>query len=187
MKSFRQTAMVMPTSDNSGGSGGTPINNQDKTITENGTYTADEGFTGLGTVIVDVLSQAGGGGGISAYVETVTFAENTLNYTVQHNLGVIPDVAVIVCTNNGISVTNKFPFGLVYWYADQNKGSRCVNNVNSNSYADLATEDNEYIGFGKNSNGQLTVTEETFVLSVSTGTFGFAAGATYKIVICKTT
>lgn len=30
------------------------INNQDKTITENGTYTADEGYTGLGEVIVNV-------------------------------------------------------------------------------------------------------------------------------------
>ena len=33
---------------------GTEINNQDKTITENGTYTADEGYTGLGTVTVNV-------------------------------------------------------------------------------------------------------------------------------------
>lgn len=33
---------------------GTEINNQDKTITENGTYTADEGYTGLGNVVVDV-------------------------------------------------------------------------------------------------------------------------------------
>ena len=37
-----------------GGGGGVPINNQDKTITQNGTYTADEGFTGLGTVKVSV-------------------------------------------------------------------------------------------------------------------------------------
>jgi hypothetical protein len=37
-----------------GSSGGVQINNQDKTITENGTYTADEGYTGLGTVEVDV-------------------------------------------------------------------------------------------------------------------------------------
>lgn len=42
-----------------GSSGGVTINNQDKTITENGTYTADEGFTGLGTVTVDI--QSGGG------------------------------------------------------------------------------------------------------------------------------
>ena len=33
---------------------GTKINNQNKDITKNGTYTADEGYTGLGTVIVNV-------------------------------------------------------------------------------------------------------------------------------------
>jgi hypothetical protein len=33
---------------------GVPINNQDLTVTENGTYIADEGYTGLGEVIVDV-------------------------------------------------------------------------------------------------------------------------------------
>lgn len=36
---------------------GVPINNQNKTITQNGTYTADEGFTGLGTVIVNVAKE----------------------------------------------------------------------------------------------------------------------------------
>ena len=35
---------------------GGEINNQDKTITENGTYTADQGYTGLGTVNVNVQS-----------------------------------------------------------------------------------------------------------------------------------
>lgn len=35
-------------------SGGSEINNQDKTITANGTYQADEGYTGLGTVTVNV-------------------------------------------------------------------------------------------------------------------------------------
>lgn len=34
--------------------GGGNINNQDKTITVNGTYTADSGYTGLGTVTVNV-------------------------------------------------------------------------------------------------------------------------------------
>ena len=38
----------------SGGGGGSTINNQDKTITVNGSYTADAGYTGLGTVTVNV-------------------------------------------------------------------------------------------------------------------------------------
>ena len=36
------------------GGGGQTIRNQDKTITENGIYTADSGYTGLGTVTVNV-------------------------------------------------------------------------------------------------------------------------------------
>lgn len=48
-----QNLSNMPTAINSIPSGGT-INNQDKTITQNGTYTADEGYTGLGTVTVNV-------------------------------------------------------------------------------------------------------------------------------------
>lgn len=40
-------------------SGGVEINNQDKTITENGTYTADAGYTGLGTVEVNVQAEGG--------------------------------------------------------------------------------------------------------------------------------
>ena len=38
----------------SGGGGGITINNQDKEITQNGSYTADAGYTGLGTVTVNV-------------------------------------------------------------------------------------------------------------------------------------
>lgn len=37
---------------------GTEINNQDKEITENGTYTADEGYTGLGTVTVNISASS---------------------------------------------------------------------------------------------------------------------------------
>ena len=39
------------------GTGGSTINNQDKTITQNGTYTADSGYTGLGEVTVNVPGQ----------------------------------------------------------------------------------------------------------------------------------
>lgn len=40
-------------------SSGTTINNQNKTFTENGTYTADAGYTGLGTVTVNVSGGSG--------------------------------------------------------------------------------------------------------------------------------
>ena len=43
-----------------GGGGGTTINNQDITVTENGTYTANEGYTGLGTVEVQVPNPSTG-------------------------------------------------------------------------------------------------------------------------------
>ena len=38
---------------------GTKINNQDITVTENGTYTAEDGYTGLGTVNVNVPTGGG--------------------------------------------------------------------------------------------------------------------------------
>jgi len=41
------------------GGGGSTINNQDKTLTENGQYTADSGYTGLGTVTVNVPEPTG--------------------------------------------------------------------------------------------------------------------------------
>lgn len=37
-----------------GGGSGVVIKNQNKTVTENGTYRADAGYTGLGTVTVNV-------------------------------------------------------------------------------------------------------------------------------------
>lgn len=43
--------------------GGETVNNQHKVITENGVYIADSGYTGLGTVVVDVAQTGGGGAG----------------------------------------------------------------------------------------------------------------------------
>lgn len=41
------------------GGGGSTINNEDMTITENGEYTASEGYTGIGTATVNVPQPAG--------------------------------------------------------------------------------------------------------------------------------
>ena len=52
------------------GGGGTTIRNQDKQITENGTYTADVGYTGLGTVTVNVSSGGGSATKFGVSVDT---------------------------------------------------------------------------------------------------------------------
>lgn len=52
---------------------GVEPNLQDKTVTENGTVTADAGYDGLGTVIVNVT----GGGGSSVTPKTETWQHNT--------------------------------------------------------------------------------------------------------------
>jgi hypothetical protein len=62
-----QTALIGKAS---GGSGSTEINLQDKTITENGTYSADEGYDGLGNVTVNV--ESGGSGGLETVTGTIT-------------------------------------------------------------------------------------------------------------------
>lgn len=51
-----------------GSGGGVTIKNQNKTITENGTYTADSGYTGLGRVEVNVQ----GGGAVETISWTMT-------------------------------------------------------------------------------------------------------------------
>jgi hypothetical protein len=64
---------------------------QDKTITENGEYTADEGFDGLGKVLVEIAS----GGGGSIVCKTGSFKATANIETVQHDLGVTPSVFYI--------------------------------------------------------------------------------------------
>ena len=87
------------------GAGAPEIKLQEKTITENGEYTADAGFDGLFKVLVDV---AGSGGG-STKVAFGTFS--TLAYgaskkqTITHNLGSIPDL-IFAFPKSGFSSTS---------------------------------------------------------------------------------
>ena len=66
-----------------GMSGGATIKNQNKTITENGTYTADPGYTGLGTVTVNVESEAGGGEWTSDGLADQSQPTGTINLTIK--------------------------------------------------------------------------------------------------------
>ena len=78
-----------------GSSGGVVINNQDMVIKENGTYTADSGYTGLGTITVDV--ETGGSTGGTGSVPK--FGEVSIRYPFEKG------VARLECstdTDNGI-------------------------------------------------------------------------------------
>ena len=90
------------------------INNQDKEITENGTYTADEGYTGLGTVTVNV-PQEGGSGDVKLFVQT-TEPENKNGIWVKTDTQYENKIAV----QNALSETGEYtqlkniPYGFVY-------------------------------------------------------------------------
>lgn len=100
-------------------SSGTTINNQNKTFTENGTYTADAGYTGLGTVTVNV---SGGSGDKVTYTNITgatiakddklwinTTATTTEKASVQ--LGV-SNAYVIQTSNPNVAITNNILFTL---------------------------------------------------------------------------
>ena len=70
---------------------GTTITNQDKTITENGTYTYDDGFTGLGTVSVDVPT----------YNEILA-TPNSINFVENKNV-LVNDGTLMIDTSNPIT------------------------------------------------------------------------------------
>lgn len=56
---FPEGTVVSEEARQSSGGSAAPIELQDKTFTENGTYTADAGYSGLGNVTVDVASSGG--------------------------------------------------------------------------------------------------------------------------------
>lgn len=60
---------------------------QDKTVTANGTYTADAGFDGLAKVLVNVAASGG-----TVVAKKGTFTGNGSYVTFNHNLGVVPSV-----------------------------------------------------------------------------------------------
>lgn len=85
---------------------------QDKTVTENGVVEADEGYDGLGKVIVDVLASGGGG---NLKVANGNFVGKSTDITVSHNLGTIPDLVIIADADSLAGVT--LSFGMIYFMA----------------------------------------------------------------------
>lgn len=85
--------------------GGTEINNQDITVTENGTYTAEDGYTGLGTVEVNVPT----GSGVEIKNQDITVTVNG-SYTADAGYTGLGTVNVNVPTGGG----SEERFGILY-------------------------------------------------------------------------
>lgn len=79
---------------------------QDKTITENGEYTADEGFDGLGRVLVEI---AAGSGGNFKYKEGYQTPSSSTGSTFYHGCGVVPDVIFVT---SGVLEANYITFAI---------------------------------------------------------------------------
>jgi hypothetical protein len=96
---------------------GTKINNQDITVTKNGTYTAEDGYTGLGTVEVNVPT----GSGVEIKNQDITVTVNG-SYTADEGYTGLGTVNVNVPA--GGEPVNKEKFGLtiddVLGYVDEN-------------------------------------------------------------------
>ena len=73
---------------------------QEKTITENGEYTADDGFDALGKVLVEVA-------GASAKISYGTFVGNGADVTVEHGLGVKPSLVIYYKTQKTVNTSKK--------------------------------------------------------------------------------
>lgn len=112
--------------DNAGG-GGVAIKNQDKTITENGTYKADSGYTGLGTVSVNVPSE-------EPVLQEKTVTENGtvlpdvgydgMSKVVVDVPGIVPSGTIDITENGSYDVTN-FATALVEIAASGGGGLVC--------------------------------------------------------------
>ena len=117
-------------------SGGQEINNQDITITSNGTYTADEGYTGIGTATVALPL------GTKAIIQNGTYMASNDSLEGYSKVAVNvpnPSTGTLSITNNGVyNVTN-------YASADVNVSSGDTITATNKTGADIASGDKVFI------------------------------------------
>lgn len=109
-------AQIKTALDGKAAGGGVEIKNQDKTIIANGTYTADSGYTGLGTVTVNVSS------GSTVKVRRVRITGDALTGVCYQN-----GTVVKTGTSTGIYICSTPSLFVVKYTA----GASCISGVSS--------------------------------------------------------
>ena len=137
-----------------GGGGGVTIRNQDKTITENGEYTADSGYTGLGKVTVNVEATGGGDDVVSAIadgtVEAITI-KNGVSEVRQYAFYKCGRLKTVVFPDSLIKINNRAFEGCTTL---ENINVSCLQNIGEYAFNGCpfkASEFPELIEVGRNS------------------------------------
>lgn len=137
---------------------------QQKTITENGTYTADSGYDALSQVIVNV---SGGGSQIGSNMTTGTFtvdADTTDNQTITHGGTTIPNVIFLIIDEySQISTASTLGGNLL--------GSTCYGISCNSSGVVSASSSNQTI---------TNVSATTFDFAVRSTSYPIKTGFTYR-------
>jgi hypothetical protein len=159
---------------------------QEKTITENGEYTADAGFDGLGKVLVEVA----GAGGAFKFKTGEASATSSTDFTMTHNCGVVPDI-VIVCPGSFPS-SGYFGFAVGYSKAmlakmtgsgkssfvyTSSSGSSLIS-ANDTNGIDADTNNSYYKQYG----GIINATATTFKIGGSKGMLKTGSWYTYYAI-----
>lgn len=123
------------------GSGTSSINNQDKTINENGSYTYDNGYTGLGTVTVNVptfTKISAYPNGVSAYEENLDVLISDGNLTLKSNNPIdIPECILGIC-ENGFCITHDGKKTMYYRrFKNEIVGEEIDNNILRDNYNNI--------------------------------------------------
>ena len=132
----------------------TPMNNQDKIITENGVYTADEGYTGLGSVTVNVENISND----SDLPLAITGIDGSVQITSSTKITLIDDNTALITVTSTDSINLEqvetpleyVQSGLVSLY-DAIENSNNGHNSSASTWLDTVTKSNYFV-INKDSN-----------------------------------
>lgn len=155
---------------------GSTINNQDKTITQNGTYTADSGYTGLGTVIVNV-PQEGGSGDVKQFESVAQMQASTGNQ--EGDLAIVYNSQILPLTENSIFQIATFPDTVVLdeaipsgTYINAEFMNAEDETADDGGYCNLSSDDFSFSYYGDSSNVDIRYTSNDGINYTRTDSVG---------------